>query len=53
MKSRKTMQDRGVKVIPASEIDMAAFRTAGDAAYEKLGIKAARDRVYQELGKKK
>lgn len=53
VKSRKTMQDRGVKVIPASEIDMAAFRTAGDAAYEKLGIKAARDRVYQELGKKK
>jgi hypothetical protein len=40
-------------VIGASEIDMAAFKAAGEAAYQKLGIAATRDKVYQELGKKK
>jgi tripartite ATP-independent transporter DctP family solute receptor len=53
VKSRKALQDRGVTVVPASEIDMAAFRAAGNAAYEKLGLTATRDRVYQQLGKKK
>jgi tripartite ATP-independent transporter DctP family solute receptor len=53
VKSRKLLQDKGMTVIGASEIDMAAFRAAGEAAYQKLGIAAARDRVYQELGKKK
>ena len=53
VRSRKMLQDKGVTVIPASEIDMAAFRAAGNAAYEKLGIAATRDRVYQQLGKKK
>ena len=53
VKSRKLLQDRGMTVTPASEIDMAAFRAAGAAAYEKLGIAATRDRVYQQLGKKK
>ncbi len=53
VKSRKTLQDKGMTVIGASEIDMAAFRAAGAAAYQKLGIAATRDKVYQELGKKK
>ena len=53
VKSRKLLQDKGVTVIPASEIDMAAFRAAGAAAYEKLGIAATRDKVYEQLGKKK
>jgi tripartite ATP-independent transporter DctP family solute receptor len=52
-KSRKTLQDKGMTVIPASDIDMTAFRAAGEAAYQKLGIAATRDKVYQELGKKK
>ena len=53
VRSRKMLQDKGVTVVPASEIDMAAFRAAGNAAYEKLGIAATRDRVYEQLGKKK
>jgi hypothetical protein len=39
--------------IPESEIDMAAFRAAGEKAYQKLGILDVRDQVYKELGKKK
>jgi TRAP-type transport system periplasmic protein len=53
VKSRKVWQDKGATVVSASEIDMAAFRAAGEAAYQKLGIVAARDKIYQELGKKK
>jgi hypothetical protein len=32
---------------------MAAFKAAGEKAYQKLNLTAARDKVYQELGKKK
>jgi tripartite ATP-independent transporter DctP family solute receptor len=53
VKSRKLLQDKGMTVVSASDIDMAAFRAAGEAAYQKLGITATRDKVYQELGKKK
>jgi TRAP-type C4-dicarboxylate transport system substrate-binding protein len=51
--ARKNWQDKGVTVISASELDMAAFKAAGEAAYQKLGIVAARDKIYEELGKKK
>ena len=34
------------------EPDLAAFRKAGDKAYEALNIKAAKDAVYKEIGKK-
>jgi tripartite ATP-independent transporter DctP family solute receptor len=53
VQARKTWQDKGATVVPASDIDIKAFRAAGEAAYQKLGIVAARDKVYQELGKKK
>lgn len=51
--NRKALQDAGMTLIPASEIDMKAFRAAGEKAYEKLNLVAARDRVYKELGKTK
>lgn len=47
----KALQDQGVTIVPASQIDMAAFRTAGEAAYRRLDLLAARDKVYQEIGK--
>ncbi|WP_422479383.1 C4-dicarboxylate TRAP transporter substrate-binding protein [Pleomorphochaeta sp. DL1XJH-081] len=52
-KNLELLKSRGMKIIPASEIDMKAFKAAGDAAYEKLNLTAARDRVYKELGKSK
>ncbi len=47
------LQDKGVTLIPQSEIDLAAFKAAGEKAYQKLNLVAARDKVYQELGKTK
>ena len=35
------------------DVDLAAFRKAGEKAYEVLNIKDARDAVYKEIGKKK
>jgi tripartite ATP-independent transporter DctP family solute receptor len=49
----KKLQAGGMTLVPESEIDMAAFKAAGEKAYEKLNLVAARDKVYQELGKKK
>ena len=46
------LKDEGVTIIPASEIDMAAFRAAGESAYQKLNLLEVRDKIYQELGKK-
>jgi tripartite ATP-independent transporter DctP family solute receptor len=44
------LQKRGMQVV--SDIDMAAFKKAGEAAYEKLGILEAKNAVQAELGKK-
>jgi TRAP-type C4-dicarboxylate transport system substrate-binding protein len=49
----KNMRDKGMTYVPASEIDMAAFKAAGEKAYQKLNLVAARDQIYKELGKKK
>jgi len=49
----KNLTAKGVTIVKASEIDMAAFKAAGEKAYQKLNLTAARDKVYQELGKKK
>ena len=42
---------QGIRVIPNSEIDMDAFRKAGEKAYQMLGITDAKNLVYQGLGK--
>jgi tripartite ATP-independent transporter DctP family solute receptor len=51
--SREEMQKRGVTIIDKSQIDMAAFKKAGEKAYEKLNLVVARDKIYKELGKSK
>jgi TRAP-type C4-dicarboxylate transport system substrate-binding protein len=43
---------KGVTLVPASEIDLAAFKAAGEKAYQKLGLVAARDKIYAEIGKR-
>ncbi len=49
----KNLQDKGMTLIKESQIDMAAFKAAGEKAYQKLNLSAARDKVYQDIGKKK
>ncbi|MGH8669156.1 MAG: C4-dicarboxylate TRAP transporter substrate-binding protein [Burkholderiales bacterium] len=44
------LKKRGMTVV--EDVDLAAFRKAGDKAYEALNIKAAKDAVYKEIGKK-
>ncbi len=34
-----------------SDVDLAAFRAAGEKAYEKLNLAEARKQVYKELGR--
>lgn len=48
---KKEIQSHGVTIIPASEIDIGAFRQAGEAAYTALDLVDARDRVFADLGK--
>jgi len=49
----EVLKSKGMTLVPASAIDMKAFKAAGEAAYVKLNLQAARDRVYKELGKSK
>jgi tripartite ATP-independent transporter DctP family solute receptor len=44
------LKKRGMTIV--EDVDLAAFRKAGEKAYEALNIKAARDAVYKEIGKK-
>jgi tripartite ATP-independent transporter DctP family solute receptor len=53
VQNTKNLAAKGVKIVTSSEINMAAFRAAGEKAYQKLNLVAARDKIYQELGKKK
>ena len=41
----------GMTIIPYSELDIAAFKKAGIAAYETLGILDAYNQVHKEIGK--
>ena len=52
-KNIEVLKAGGMTIIPASEIDMAAFKAAGEKAYQKLNLQAVRDQVYKELGKTK
>ena len=44
------LRKRGMTIV--EDVDLAAFRKAGDRAYEVLKIKDAKDQVYKEIGKK-
>jgi len=52
-KNLELLKSRGMILVPESDIDMKAFKAAGEAAYVKLNLQAARDRVYAEMGKSK
>lgn len=43
------MVEAGMEVV---EVDMDAFKAAADKAYEVLGFKELRDKIYTEIGKK-
>jgi tripartite ATP-independent transporter DctP family solute receptor len=47
---KQQLTARGMTII--DNIDLAAFRKAGEAAYEKLGITEAKKAVHSEIGKK-
>jgi TRAP-type C4-dicarboxylate transport system substrate-binding protein len=49
----EALKAKGMTFVPASSIDMKAFKAAGEAAYQKLNLTAARDQIYKELGKTK
>src|SRR5688500_10771987 len=44
------LKGRGMTIV--EDVDLAAFRKAGERAYEVLKIKEAKDAVYKEIGKK-
>jgi TRAP-type C4-dicarboxylate transport system substrate-binding protein len=52
-KNLELLKSKGMTLVPESQIDMKAFKAAGEAAYEKLNLKDARDKVYAEIGKTK
>jgi TRAP-type transport system periplasmic protein len=51
-KVAEDLKRRGMTIVTAKDIDMVAFRKAGDKAYEVLKISAAKDAVLKEIGKK-
>ena len=48
-KAKATLQERGMTVV--DDVDKAAFRAAGDKAYEVLGLTAQKNQVLSEIGK--
>jgi len=46
---KQLVQQRGMTIV--SDVDLAAFRKAAETAYERLGLKAGRDALYQALRK--
>jgi hypothetical protein len=46
---KQQLKSRGMTVV--EDVDLAAFRKAGEAAYEKLGITEAKKAVHAEIGK--
>ena len=49
--SKQELISRGMTYIPESELDMAAFKAAGEEAYRKLNLLEVKQKVYAELGK--
>jgi TRAP-type C4-dicarboxylate transport system substrate-binding protein len=47
--SMENLKKKGMVVV--SDLDMDAFRKAGEKAYEALGITEARKQVFKEMGK--
>jgi TRAP-type C4-dicarboxylate transport system substrate-binding protein len=49
--SKQTMIKAGMKLIPYSELDIAAFKKNSQSAYDALNLDAARRAVYADIGK--
>lgn len=49
---KKQLKASGMTIIEAKDVDMAAFKKAGEGAYKKLKLEKVRDQVYKEMGKK-
>ena len=49
--AKANLIEAGVTITESADIDMDAFRAAGEKAYENLNLVEARDAVYSELGK--
>jgi tripartite ATP-independent transporter DctP family solute receptor len=47
--AKATLVERGMEIV--EDVDMDAFRAAGDKAYEALGILEAKNQVHSEIGK--
>lgn len=48
---KQQLIDKGIKVVPTSEIDLAAFKAAGAKAYDVLGVTDAKNELLKQLGK--
>ena len=48
---KQELIDAGVTVVPYEDIDIEAFKAAGEKAYEVMGITEAKKAVYEGLGK--
>ncbi len=48
--AKRQLKDKGMNII--ENPDLAAFKRAGEKAYETLKLTQARDQIYKELGKK-
>lgn len=49
--AKQLLIQKGMTIVPVSEIDMPAFREAGKKAYAALGLLETRKAVYEQLGK--
>ena len=49
---KKFLIQKGMTIIESKDIDIEAFKKAGDSAYKVLNLTKARDDIYKELGKK-
>lgn len=49
---KKLIKEKGMTIIETKDIDLNAFRKAGEKAYEVLKIKEVRDKVWKEMRKK-
>ena len=51
VKDRQVMIDHGVTILSPSDLDIKAFKQAGNETYEKLGLTEVRSKIYQDIGK--
>lgn len=47
---RKELMQKGMTIV--QDVDLAAFKKAGEGAYKVLGLTEVRDKLYEEMNKK-